>query len=89
MVLMLDRTGSFPLMNLAEDFGVPVELVWNFAWSIKKVLTGADPWPPLDIVTNLIIADLKYRLGDDEYARLYWKLFPIMVDFAYKQGTIF
>ena len=30
------RTGSYPLMNIAKDYDVPVELVWQYAWNVKK-----------------------------------------------------
>ncbi len=47
-----ERSGSFPLMNLAEEFGLPVGVVWTYADCCRKVmldharaapLTFADP----------------------------------------------
>jgi hypothetical protein len=32
------RTGSYPLMNLAEDFGLSLEVVYCAAWHVKRGL---------------------------------------------------
>ena len=29
------RCGSYPFTNLAQDFKIPVELVWQYAWHLK------------------------------------------------------
>lgn len=39
------RSGSYPLMNIANDFGVPYEIVLNFADAQKHVLRSINHNP--------------------------------------------
>ena len=83
MVLKYNRTGSYPLMNLAEDFSVPAALVWQAAWAMKKYVL-AQELSECDRTAVLVLREL---MGTYEYDRFYSKLYPMMGTFVQLQGS--